>query len=369
MQQSGDGANDLVRRYDELVPEFGFREYWYPACLSRELGERPLAMTLMGEPMVFVRRAGHPDALANECPHRGTPLSRGRCEFPGTNTLTCAYHGWTFDVTNGNCVAALTDGPDSPVVNKVRVRTYPVTERQGIVWIWTGKQPPVAPETDIPGGLREAAIVLVVPRTVYGNWRWHIENPGIGHATILHRNALFFRFKRFPGFIESAPELHDEPDGVWLCEERGERFGISADYPGVGVWPRSRLGEGVLVEGMSPMFGVTAKVSTRLPAVSRVLHHPIFGSLYYEWYVQTDADHYIYFQVSCGFPRSARARRVSVALLRLGPLRRYRPLQPPGRGDGLRVARLRETAWPMESAGGTALSLRSLPGGVAQVCA
>ncbi len=120
--------------YDRAV--LGFRNYWYPACLSREVKERrPVAMKLLGDEIVFLRRQGQVYALADECPHRGTRLSRGKHEFPGTPTIACRYHGWVFDVTNGACVAALTDGPDSPVVGKVRVKTYPVQERKGFVWI------------------------------------------------------------------------------------------------------------------------------------------------------------------------------------------------------------------------------------------
>ncbi len=108
----------------------GFRNYWYPALLAQHVTERrPKAVTLLGDEIVFLRRQGQVYALADECPHRGTRLSRGKHEFPGTPTIACRYHGWVFDVTNGACVAALTDGPDSPVVGKVRVRTYPVEEK------------------------------------------------------------------------------------------------------------------------------------------------------------------------------------------------------------------------------------------------
>src|ERR671919_469998 len=70
------------------------------------------------------------------------PLSAGRCVFTGM--ITCAYHGWTYDLASGDLVAALTDGPDSPICGKasVRVRTYPVEERAGLIWVWPGDEPP-----------------------------------------------------------------------------------------------------------------------------------------------------------------------------------------------------------------------------------
>ena len=59
------------------------------------------------------------------------------------NTITCRYHGWTYDLSNGLCVAALTDGPDSPIVGKARVKTYPLEERKGIIWAFIGDGQPL----------------------------------------------------------------------------------------------------------------------------------------------------------------------------------------------------------------------------------
>lgn len=308
MNTLDDRAGEAVRSYDDIAPVLGFREYWYPACLAREIGEKPLAMTIMGEPIAFMRRAGKIYALANECPHRGTRLSLGSCQFPGTNTITCAYHGWTFDVPSGRCVGALTAGPGSAVVNKLAVRTYPVTECQGILWIWMGKQAPVAPEADIPELLRQATVIKVVRRLTYGNWRWHVENPGLGHALMLHRSSIYMRVRNYPGIAKGIEARLEESDsGPWLCEYCNE-IQMSAEYPGLGTWPQPGSAWRLVREDMSPQFGIAAKVSMRLPGITRVTHFPINGALYYEWFVQIDADHYNYFQICCGFPKTALER-------------------------------------------------------------
>jgi phenylpropionate dioxygenase-like ring-hydroxylating dioxygenase large terminal subunit len=111
-------------------------------------------------------------------------------------------------------VAALTDGPDSPVIGKARVRTNPVIERKGIIWIWMGEKAPVAPEEDIPVGLERARLVNVLVRKVYGNWRWHIENPSFGHVPRLHRSPL-----------RRSPNLH-HVQGSWTS---GERISVIKD--------------------------------------------------------------------------------------------------------------------------------------------
>ncbi|MBF6568860.1 MAG: Rieske 2Fe-2S domain-containing protein [Candidatus Binataceae bacterium] len=300
--------SEAPRSYDDAAPVMGFREYWYPACLSREISDRPHAMTIMDEPIVFMRRKGTVYALADECPHRGTRLSLGSCQFPGSNTITCVYHGWTYDVTNGRCVAAVTDGPNSNVVNKVSVRTYPVTDCQGIVWIWMGKQAAVAPEVDIPEYLRQATVIKVVRRHAYGNWRWHVENPGLGHALMLHRSSMYMRVRNYPGIATGIEaKLEDGDCGPWLCEYCSA-VQMSAEYPGLGTWPPPGSAWSLVRENMSPMFGIAAKVSLRLPGITRVTHFPINGALYYEWFVHTDAEHYIYFQIACGYPKTAMER-------------------------------------------------------------
>ena len=40
-------------------------------------------------------------AIANRCPHRGGPLSRGHLE--GT-AVRCPLHGWLFDLKTGQCL-------------------------------------------------------------------------------------------------------------------------------------------------------------------------------------------------------------------------------------------------------------------------
>jgi nitrite reductase/ring-hydroxylating ferredoxin subunit len=44
---------------------------------------------------------GKAHAFANACPHEGNPLNEG--EILG-DTLTCAYHGWKFDLETGACL-------------------------------------------------------------------------------------------------------------------------------------------------------------------------------------------------------------------------------------------------------------------------
>jgi hypothetical protein len=70
-------------------------------------------------------------ALADRCPHRAVPLSRGKVVG---DHVQCAYHGWKMDGTGTVTeVPGLADPSRGP--GKCAL-AFPVRERQGIVWIW-----------------------------------------------------------------------------------------------------------------------------------------------------------------------------------------------------------------------------------------
>ena len=67
-----------------LNAEWGFRNYWYPAALSRHLGEGDAkGIELLGEEILITRQNGKVHALEDRCPHRGIRFSaRRRCSTP-----------------------------------------------------------------------------------------------------------------------------------------------------------------------------------------------------------------------------------------------------------------------------------------------
>ena len=57
------------------------RNTWYIAAWDRELGDKPLAVRVLGEDIVLYRQSdGSPAALEDACPHRKLPLSLGRIQ-------------------------------------------------------------------------------------------------------------------------------------------------------------------------------------------------------------------------------------------------------------------------------------------------
>src|SRR5579883_654483 len=120
------------------------REMWYYALPGAALKPgRMVAKTLLGEPLLLCRGAdGEAFALRDLCPHRGIPLSCGR--FDGRE-VECCYHGWRFD-KRGQCTAIPSLLPDQDFdIGRIRVKRYPVTERQGNLWVFFGERPEQAP--------------------------------------------------------------------------------------------------------------------------------------------------------------------------------------------------------------------------------
>jgi phenylpropionate dioxygenase-like ring-hydroxylating dioxygenase large terminal subunit len=269
-------------RYEAAA--LGFREYWYPVAWSRKVGRKPRAVRVLGDKIMLIRDGGEVRALHDRCPHRGVPLSHEMSsqEFPGT--WSCCYHGWTFDLETGVLVAAITDGPESPICGKVTVRTYPVVEARGLVWLWLGDGPARPFEDDVPEELLDPAAVVVGRITVRdGNWRFGAENGfDDGHAKWLHRNALWTKRVKMPVWSE----MKVIRDGPWITR-RKDKMHYSASFPGLGDFPKKKW--------YRRREGNKTKVSLRLPGTLRVKYEEWS---HFEWWVAASAENHTYVQLA-----------------------------------------------------------------------
>jgi phenylpropionate dioxygenase-like ring-hydroxylating dioxygenase large terminal subunit len=126
------------------------RDLWYAAALARGVRKGGMRREmLLGEPVVIGRmRSGELFALRDICPHRGVPLSAGRIMPEGT--VECPYHGWRFR-SDGVCSAipSLVEGQDLDP-GKIKVRSYPVREQDGLIWVYVAAKPGEAPKSEPP---------------------------------------------------------------------------------------------------------------------------------------------------------------------------------------------------------------------------
>ena len=65
---------------------------------------------------------GEYHAIEDSCPHMYFPLSDG--ELTG-HVITCAYHGWQFDLTTGTSLMS----------DHIRVKRWPVVVEDGALWV------------------------------------------------------------------------------------------------------------------------------------------------------------------------------------------------------------------------------------------
>ena len=159
---------------------------WYVACTPDEIDGKPLGRRICNESIVFYRGPeGRVAALEDFCPHRGAPLSLGRvCE----GKLVCGYHGLEMGC-DGKTVAM----PGQRVRGFPAIRSYPVVERYGFVWVWPGDPAQADPATihhlhwaDNPawaygGGLYHIAC----------DYRLMVDNPmDLTHETYVHSTSI-----------------------------------------------------------------------------------------------------------------------------------------------------------------------------------
>lgn len=104
---------------------------WYVACTADEIETKPLGRQICGERMVFYRnQSGTVVALEDFCPHRGAPLSLG---FVRDGNLVCGYHGLSM-----GCDGRVESMPGQRVKGFPAIRSFPVIERYGFIWVWPG---------------------------------------------------------------------------------------------------------------------------------------------------------------------------------------------------------------------------------------
>lgn len=120
---------------------------WYIACRSKQLKTRPVARTIVNEPLVLFRgNDGKAACLRDRCLHRNMALSRGKVTERG---LRCSYHGWVWDA-DGHCADIPASCEDCAVYEKLQVPSYVTIEKQGFIWIWMGDDKVIGEPLDFP---------------------------------------------------------------------------------------------------------------------------------------------------------------------------------------------------------------------------
>lgn len=110
-------------------------DHWYAIEYERAIStSRALGVRFQGDGIALYREAGgRVRAIEDRCAHRQLPLSLGTV---ADGCLSCPYHGWTYD-GDGRLARVPHDLFGHPMP-ALRLRTYPVRVRYGLVWIFPG---------------------------------------------------------------------------------------------------------------------------------------------------------------------------------------------------------------------------------------
>lgn len=157
-----------------ISPTFPLNRWWV-AGFAWELKDKPLARTLLGKSVVLFRTPdGTVAALEDRCCHRDLPLSCGTLDERG---IRCGYHGMLYS-TQGACLEI----PGQVMIPaKARVLSYPLRERDQILWIWVGDSPDAMPSDEPP-----AYGVHSDPVYQFGGDCFHYDAPYM----LIHENLL-----------------------------------------------------------------------------------------------------------------------------------------------------------------------------------
>lgn len=294
---------------------WGFINHWYPAVFSNELAEDEVkGIQICGVPIVLRRVNGKVFALKDQCLHRGVRLSEKPMCF-NKETISCWYHGFTFDLEDGK-LSTIVANPDDKLVGTTGITSYPIQEVAGMVFVFVREDdfaaedvPPLSedlpfrfPENSerfphplwpaTPSLLDENAMALGMHRTGFGNWRIACEN-GFDNAhllvhkdnTIVHAMNWILPLGILPVGDDCITVVEDEhsPKGLmqWLYTDKWQ-----------AVLENKKLD--LKVEGVNGRFYRTSVV---LPGVLMVENWPEDHVVQYEWYVPITDDTHEYWEV------------------------------------------------------------------------
>ena len=140
------------------------QDLWLPLALTAAIEPGTSAGSVIDGVEIAVWRdtAGRIHTWEDRCPHRGMKLSFG---FVRGDHIACLYHGWQYDAA-GQC-RYIPAHPDVEVPKSICVKTWPVAEAGGMVWVWLAAgAAPQAPDLPQTTALRSLYLDCPLSRVV-----------------------------------------------------------------------------------------------------------------------------------------------------------------------------------------------------------
>lgn len=123
------------------------RNAWYAIAESGDVATQPTKYTVHGRDFIVYRTdAGQVYATEAYCPHRGCDLEQATLH---EDELVCPFHGWRFNCI-GQCTHIPANRKHMPLSLRRILKTYPVVERAGLVWIYTQENGRISNDSTVP---------------------------------------------------------------------------------------------------------------------------------------------------------------------------------------------------------------------------
>ena len=191
---------------------------WYVAALSSEVpAEGMFHRRILDTSVLIYRKAdGVPVALHDRCPHRFAPLHLGKRIG---DDVVCAYHALRFD-----CSGACTHNPhgNGLIPKAAKVRSFPLLERYGFVWIWMGEAA-LADPAKLPdfGPLDEGPSTALAHTYIRMDVNYELIIDNVMdpmHGVYLHKQSHTMA----EGENTAEFQIRDVPNG-FIFEKKGQR--------------------------------------------------------------------------------------------------------------------------------------------------
>ena len=192
------------------------RRAWQPVAMLSELGERPLALRILGEDLVLFRdRSDRIGLLHRHCLHRGASLEYG---IPMERGISCCYHGWTFDI-DGTILSTPAEPPTSRIRDTRCQGAYRVHVHDGLVFAYLGP-PETTPPFAVYDTARAGADAVPFAIRMPCNWLQVYENTQDPvHVVYLHTRISGAQFGDASG-ADQEIEYRQTPLGMTNVQTR-----------------------------------------------------------------------------------------------------------------------------------------------------
>lgn len=130
----------MAKTSDYGFGPFQYPRGWFMIAAVDEVADSPVPLRYFGEDLVLYRgKSGGLHLMSAYCPHMGAHLALNSTSYIvrdgeqiDGDSIRCPFHGWRFG-PDGKCNQI----PYSDFIpSAARIKTYPVVERAGIIWMW-----------------------------------------------------------------------------------------------------------------------------------------------------------------------------------------------------------------------------------------